>query len=136
MKGKKINGKPIIVEFNRPGAHKYNHKQSKFIPIGPVRVQPPPCRKDRVGDYGDVRDGKNVISSNGVLKKNIKNLCKQPQLPTKQWKGSRNTREKIDPRFSFKEDGIMSTFHDSRTTVMIKNIPNKYRFLLKTRLEH
>ncbi|PWA52026.1 Nucleotide-binding, alpha-beta plait [Artemisia annua] len=126
MKGQKINRKPVFVEFNRPGGHKHNHKQNKFMPISPVRVQSPPCRKDRVGDYGGAREGKNVISPNGVLKKNIKNLYKQPQLPTKQWKGSRNTREKIDPRFSFKEDGIMSTFHDSRTTVMIKNIPNKY----------
>ncbi|GKC52974.1 protein terminal ear1, partial [Tanacetum coccineum] len=126
MKGQKINGKPVVVDFNRPVGHKYNHKQNKFMPISPVRVQSPPCRKDRVGDNGGAREGKNVISPNGGLKKNVKILYKQPHLPAKQWKGSRNTREKIDPRFSFKEDGILSTFRDSRTTVMIKNIPNKY----------
>ncbi|KAI3698522.1 hypothetical protein L2E82_42135 [Cichorium intybus] len=47
---------------------------------------------------------------------------------SKQRKGSRQTREKYDPRFLIKEDGIISesSFSDSRTTVMIKNIPNKY----------
>lgn len=54
------------------------------------------------------------------------------------WKGGNSNVMKLkqakddDPRFLINEDAIMeSDCKDSRTTVMIKNIPNKYRFGLK-----
>ncbi|CAA3031657.1 terminal ear1-like [Olea europaea subsp. europaea] len=44
--------------------------------------------------------------------------------------GAKHGRD-YDPRFLIKEDAIMeSNCRDSRTTVMIKNIPNKYRSVL------
>lgn len=46
-------------------------------------------------------------------------------------KGWRQTGKDYDPRFLIKEDAIVeSDSTDSRTTLMIKNIPNKYRFFL------
>lgn len=48
------------------------------------------------------------------------------------WKISWSSKQSkdCDPRFLIKEDAIMeSNYRDSRTTVMIKNIPNKYRLI-------
>ncbi|KAL3501098.1 hypothetical protein ACH5RR_035547 [Cinchona calisaya] len=43
------------------------------------------------------------------------------------WKGSSRQSKEYDPRFLINEDAIIeSNCPDSRTTVMIKNIPNKY----------
>jgi len=57
----------------------------------------------------------------------------QPQqLPrSRHWKGKQ--AKKLEARFLIKEDAIVESGpKDTRTTVMIKNIPNKYRsvFLL------
>lgn len=51
----------------------------------------------------------------------------QQQLPrSRNWKGKQG--RKLETRFLIKEDAIVeSSNKDSRTTVMIKNIPNKYR---------
>ncbi|XP_024960902.1 protein terminal ear1 [Cynara cardunculus var. scolymus] len=139
VNGQEIDGKVVVVEFSRlGGGQKYNYKQNKFHPINsggvpplhinvtrkflpapivPYRPQPPPSPphygKDRsqspeqqgrwVGGGGGCNGGRNKI-----------------------FKGSRYSREKSDPRFLIKEDGTISSFQDSRTTVMIKNIPNKY----------
>lgn len=48
----------------------------------------------------------------------------------KGWKGIGSTNGKeYDPRFLINEDSVLlSNCSDPRTTVMIKNIPNKYRF--------
>ncbi|XVE74904.1 hypothetical protein DITRI_Ditri12bG0055900 [Diplodiscus trichospermus] len=68
-----------------------------------------------------------------TAKKNEKNQLivngsigsKQQQCRGRPWKG-RPTR-KLDARFLISEDAMVeSNFKDSRTTVMIKNIPNKY----------
>lgn len=65
----------------------------------------------------------------GVIKKQQQHQTNNKGVASKLWKGSRNSKE-YDPRFLIKEDAIMvSNCSDSRTTVMIKNIPNKYRFV-------
>nr|XP_043627048.1 protein terminal ear1 homolog [Erigeron canadensis] len=139
VNGQEIRGKPVVVEFSRPGGLKNNYKLNKFLPISPggVPVRPlvPPYRALPMSLSND-----NVNSPPGGVKKNGKNLIKH-QLPigeqngrcgsggernNKQWKGSRYTREKCDVRFLMKEDDVVSSFKDLRTTVMIKNIPNKY----------
>ncbi|XP_022775851.1 protein terminal ear1-like [Durio zibethinus] len=53
------------------------------------------------------------------------NGSKQQQCRGKPWKGRQ--AKKFDPRFLISEDAMVeSNCKDSRTTVMIKNIPNKY----------
>ncbi|KAI3501828.1 hypothetical protein L1887_29854 [Cichorium endivia] len=118
----------------------------KFPSDSPAfRPSPPPSSPPASSHYNS-RSSKGVNELGGndnvvdwfrsSLKKTGK---KQPEQPgsvgsggggvwSKQRKGSRQTREKYDPRFLIKEDGIISesSFSDSRTTVMIKNIPNKY----------
>ncbi|KAF9673392.1 hypothetical protein SADUNF_Sadunf10G0019300 [Salix dunnii] len=51
---------------------------------------------------------------------------KQQQKSAKSWKGTRQTK-KFDNRFLISDDSMVdNNGSDSRTTVMIKNIPNKY----------
>ncbi|XP_071709334.1 protein terminal ear1 homolog [Rutidosis leptorrhynchoides] len=151
VNGREICGKQVVVEFSRPGGYKYNYKQNKVLTIGSGGVQPapyhpqPPCRKDRVVDYGGAREVINVNSYRDGYKKNRKNFFKSQQRPlereakwlsgsdcdgnggrNKPWKGSKYGREKCDEWFSIKEDDVISSDRDPRTTVMIKNIPNKY----------
>ncbi|XP_076889946.1 protein terminal ear1 homolog [Bidens hawaiensis] len=133
INGKDINGKIMVVEFSRPGAYRNGPKLSRFnhgsIGLPPVIVprkfpiearpyRPPPTRSP-------------PPQSPHSLKKVVK---KQPEQQgggrswSKQRKGSRHMRERFDPRFLIKGDGVISesSASDSRTTVMIKNIPNKY----------
>ena len=49
------------------------------------------------------------------------------QPKSRPWKG-KGRRKIFDPKFLIKEDAIIDPgFRDTRTTVMVKNIPNKYR---------
>ena len=82
---------------------------------------------------GDVIVGK--VADRGPPKRSF-NKCqnnqsvtsiKQQQKSAKSWKRSRQGR-KLDGRFLISDDSTVETSgSDSRTTVMIKNIPNKYR---------
>jgi RNA recognition motif-containing protein len=71
------------------------------------------------------KSGSHVTSSSGTSKQHQQ----QQQIKgSRLWKGLRQSKE-YDPRFLINEDAIMeSNCRDCRTTVMIKNIPNKYRF--------
>jgi hypothetical protein len=82
---------------------------------------------------GDVASGIEEKETNGPPKRNAKkspsnNLAvaaKQPKS-SRPWKGRQ--AKKFDSRFLINEDAILEpNCRDSRTTVMIKNIPNKYR---------
>lgn len=82
---------------------------------------------------GDVANGIEEKETNGPPKRNAKkspsnNLAvaaKQPKS-SRPWKGRQ--AKKFDSRFLINEDAILEpNCRDSRTTVMIKNIPNKYR---------
>ncbi|XP_023733725.1 protein terminal ear1 homolog [Lactuca sativa] len=158
MNGKEIDGKTVVVEFSRPGGHKNSPKHFRLNPITSPRPQPiilarkfpaespvyrpPPPPSPPASSHNNSRSSKGMseLGGNGnvvewyrsSLKKTGKKLPEQSAsgggVWSKQRKGSRQTREKYDPRFLIKEDGIISesSFSDSRTTVMIKNIPNKY----------
>ncbi|XVF02606.1 hypothetical protein REPUB_Repub04eG0189400 [Reevesia pubescens] len=80
--------------------------------------------EEKVGSGGPKKNTKKnqnnpsttVSSSNG---------SKQQQCRGRPWKGRQ--AKKFDPRFLISEDAMVeSNCKDSRTTVMIKNIPNKY----------
>ncbi|KAJ9549505.1 hypothetical protein OSB04_022048 [Centaurea solstitialis] len=143
VNGKEIHGKTVVVEFSRPGGHKNSPKHNRFHPItntatNAATVRPPPIILSRKFPSPPpptpCGNGKVVDWFRSSLKKPGK---KPPEnvggggvgVWSKQRKGSRQARERYDPRFLIKEDGIISessSFSDSRTTVMIKNIPNKY----------
>ncbi|KAI7748883.1 hypothetical protein M8C21_032804, partial [Ambrosia artemisiifolia] len=138
INGKEIKGKIVVVEFSR-GGNKNSPKQHRLNPIssiGPPSViftrkfplesrpyhppPPPPSHPLRKTGTKQLQQGGGGAWS-------------------KQRKGLRQARNKYDPRFIIKEDGIIDSepsVLDSRTTIMIKNIPNKYRCNSETVAEH
>ncbi|KAK3026068.1 hypothetical protein RJ639_042560 [Escallonia herrerae] len=80
------------------------------------------CNSKRAGPKKVSKKGNCPSSVVTVISKKGQPLSKG----SKPWKGSRHCKE-FDSRFLIKEDAIVeSNCRDSRTTVMIKNIPNKY----------
>ncbi|GAV59784.1 RRM_1 domain-containing protein/RRM_2 domain-containing protein [Cephalotus follicularis] len=80
---------------------------------------------------GAVDSGTEEKLASGAIKKSIKKSSqkgqpmKQQQPRSKPWKGRQV--KKFDARFLINEDAMVeSNSFDTRTTVMIKNIPNKY----------
>ncbi|KAD4983237.1 hypothetical protein R6Q59_002909 [Mikania micrantha] len=128
LNGKEINGKPVVVEFNRPGEHKLNYVQSELISGALYSRPPPPRKKDSLVEYGVAREVDNLAPScSGGQKKNVQSSTGGNGCRNKPWKGPRyRHRGRCDPRFLIKDEAFFSSFQDSRTTVMIKNIPNKY----------
>ncbi|KAK9076193.1 hypothetical protein SSX86_004526 [Deinandra increscens subsp. villosa] len=131
--GKEINGQTVIVEFSRPGGHKH----SRFKPVISTRSPGPPqviVARKHYTETGPNRlplpPPPPATSPSNPLRKTGKKQTEQPGgcSWSKQRKGSRHARERYDPRFLIKEDGVISesSVLDTRTTVMIKNIPNKY----------
>lgn len=125
----------MVVEFSRPGGYRNGPKFSRFshgsIGLPPVIVSrkfPIESRPYRPPTTRSPPPAQPPHSLKKVVKK-------QPEQQgggcswSKQRKGSRHMRERFDPKFLIKGDGVISEsgILDSRTTVMIKNIPNKYR---------
>lgn len=200
MNGKQIHGKPVVIEFSRPGGHgrkffnpsaisKHNVLHSvpplNFPPQSPALPpnSPPPLPRKNTGRFAPVApprshllkkssvnkgisnsnsnsnsstnpegvsksDNSNPVSvetsmgstnlseevgNNGVEEKpGMKNYSsetkQQAAARSRNWKGKQGKKQ--ETRFLIKEDAIVeSSLKDSRTTVMIKNIPNKYRFV-------
>ncbi|ESW35689.1 hypothetical protein PHAVU_001G256300 [Phaseolus vulgaris] len=178
MNGKQIHGKPIIIEFSRPGGHtrKFFH-HSASSKATPLDFNAPPRRFDAprlhsshpqlarkkslespvkveesvdeaigsmslTGDVGNGVEEQQHSHGGGPPRRNLsrKQNCEttlvvattkqqqqQPQqLPrSRHWKGKQ--AKKHEARFLIKEDAIVESGpKDPRTTVMIKNIPNKY----------
>ncbi|XP_027099341.1 protein terminal ear1 homolog [Coffea arabica] len=74
-------------------------------------------------------NGTNIASgSSGTATSSSTSKHQQQQTKgSRPWKGSSRQSKEYDPRFLINEDAIIeSNCPDSRTTVMIKNIPNKY----------
>lgn len=84
------------------------------------------------------KSGNHVVINPSGTPKQFQHLNLQQQQQQQQqtnkgnnkpWKGSSRQSKEYDPRFLINEDAVTeSNCRDSRTTVMIKNIPNKYRF--------
>ncbi|KAK1408703.1 hypothetical protein QVD17_40701 [Tagetes erecta] len=123
INGKEINGKTVVVEFSRPGGCKFGPKPNRLNHVNvAVAVNSTISRKF-------CSPPPPPLQAQHLTKKLMK---KQPEQSggcswSRQRKGSRN-REKFDSRFLIKEDSVISesSGYDPRTTVMIKNIPNKY----------
>ncbi|KAJ0779909.1 putative RNA recognition motif domain, mei2-like RNA recognition, RNA-binding domain superfamily [Helianthus annuus] len=128
INGKEINGNTVVVEFSRPGGYKTGPKHSRFRHISSVGSPPIIVPRKFPSESRPYRPPPPPSPS---LKKIVKK--QQPDQQggcswSKQRKGSRYTRERYDPRYLIRGDGVISesSVFDSRTTVMIKNIPNKY----------
>ncbi|KAK4488796.1 hypothetical protein RD792_004585 [Penstemon davidsonii] len=150
MNGREIYGKSIVVDFSRPGGqskklqkgpliptklnNNNNHSPRSSIPSSPST---PPQSRWRKAVGGS---GKSTSSSTGSsVQESMNNLCigsnrknisfKNSGGGGRPWKGGgRHGGKEYDPRFLINiEDGtLLSESNSSRTTVMIKNIPNKY----------
>lgn len=178
MNGKEINGKPVVIEFSRPGGFtkKFFNAQAQAqhlmnsdynIPPSPIhhpfRKKPSPyCSSSNkpnpninTNHHPTMEDLSLAEQDTDVaipINGNPRRTCKKSQnnnhhqslvvvsATTKQhqqqvknknrlWKGKQ--AKKFDARFLINGDAMVdSNSKDSRTTVMIKNIPNKYRFSL------
>ncbi|XP_019176673.1 PREDICTED: protein terminal ear1 homolog [Ipomoea nil] len=177
MNRKEINGKPVFIEFSRPGGNNSRRRYPRPIPFSspkprprPITTQsppPPPYRHHTSNHPGasslhdsmeslTIRNGNGNGNGNGndwyngcfrsnskkSLRKNhgknspsrspssSSSSSKQNRGKTatgKPWKKSIVGGNENDPRFMINEDDIEeSDCRDNRTTIMIKNIPNKY----------
>lgn len=172
MNRKEINGKPVLIEFSRPGGNSRRrfprpipfsspkprsittHSPPSPTPTAPQ--PPPPCRispssvqgsmdsltiiRNESGNGSDWYNGSSRTNSKKSWRKSGKNSSslspssssskQHPKKTGKPWKKSNDGGNDNDPRFMINEEEIKesSECRDSRTTVMIKNIPNKYRF--------
>ncbi|XP_017635457.1 protein terminal ear1 homolog isoform X2 [Gossypium arboreum] len=146
MNGKEINGKQVVIEFSRPGGFSGSGRYSANIPPRSFlsRSQSPTenLSDSRKGSPNEIKESKKSsvatavvgggAAANKVAKnqnnqspQRISNGVKQQQCRGRPWKGKQG--RKFDPRFLISEDAMAeSNCKDSRTTVMIKNIPNKY----------
>ncbi|XVE85199.1 hypothetical protein DITRI_Ditri17bG0072900 [Diplodiscus trichospermus] len=84
--------------------------------------------EEKVGGGGAKKNAKkNQINSQSTASCSNGSKQQQQQCRGRPWKGRQ--AKKFDPRFLINEDAMVesnSNCKDSRTTVMIKNIPNKY----------
>lgn len=147
MNGEEICGKQVVIEFSRPGGHKNKFMSSRqpqlpFQPLQPPLILNPPMRqsvtsmkdknknvspnsggvavKDSMRSLSitDGDDNKSRGMQSDTKSKNVANLGKKRQM--------RNTEIN---QFLISEETMKDpSCRDPRTTLMIKNIPNKYRF--------
>ncbi|CAN0896312.1 Protein terminal ear1, partial [Linum grandiflorum] len=141
MNGKEILGKPVVIEFSRPGG--FNKKlslsssfinsssSSKFIPL------PPPVRRFHTSPSPPPPPPPPLLAPRHILQRNLSNEGKKGTKlnlnanNNKQWKGGKSycrydSKFLINDDEPIKESSSSSSNTDLRTTVMIKNIPNKY----------
>ncbi|CAI0425946.1 unnamed protein product [Linum tenue] len=175
MNGKEILGRPVVIEFSRPGGFskkffnstannsaKVIDKDTKYIPLRPTpppstrrsfnpRPSSPPrimVRKNPIVDGFSL--GMEGLSMKGGGKKLSHSRVGLQQQKSgggsgsgngngcsRVWKGGKQlmkgNNNRYDSRFLINEEAMVessssssSNWGDSRTTVMIKNIPNKY----------
>lgn len=155
MNGKEIQGKHVIIEFSRPGGHGRKSfpatqiRNSRYPPP-PLPLPPPPppvppprpylsqrqhsakrsSRRKSLGNETQVEASMAELSIGSSRRSSKKGHTGHSSGSSKQcnrpWKARQKT---LDSHYLINEDAIMvdSNCRDPRTTVMIKNIPNKYR---------
>ncbi|VFQ89992.1 unnamed protein product [Cuscuta campestris] len=141
MNGKEINGRPLLVEFSRPGGlNSRRFPRPKSSPPSPTTAVLP-----RVQDHSPSSSSRKNSSSGGGKRSWKKGgggggggcSGKPKGKGGREWRwwnegnnnNNNNNVDGYDPRFvMMNEDEIDngSDCRDLRTTVMIKNIPNKY----------
>ncbi|CAD5324169.1 unnamed protein product [Arabidopsis thaliana] len=151
MNGKEIGGKQVVIEFSRPGGIKNRFRSSRQpqLPFQPLRQPPiliPPLRQS----VTFIKDkNKNVSPKNGVITvdASMRSLCiidvddnktrgtrgtESECVETKsknvaKWGKKRQMKNMELSQFLISEETMEDpSCRDPRTTLMIKNIPNKY----------
>lgn len=144
MNGKEIEGKSIAIEFSKQSGyygrrffHSTNPNPNAYISNKPLHFNypppPPPSPRRRFGppQFSHKNFGPGSMTSNSLNgdenhfspRRNFGRefIGERPW----NWKGKQPYKNEI--RYIIKEDAIVES--DSRTTLMIKNIPNKYRYV-------
>ncbi|KAL4348805.1 hypothetical protein GQ457_17G013820 [Hibiscus cannabinus] len=124
--------------------HRLANRHSPTIPRSFLSRSQSPTKKATDSSKGNPNENNKSrspvgtpVACGGAARKTVKknqnnqsterndNGVKQQQFRGKPWKGKQGRR--FDPRFLISEEAMAeSNCQDSRTTVMIKNIPNKY----------
>ncbi|KAF8080352.1 hypothetical protein N665_0952s0010 [Sinapis alba] len=132
MDGKTIDGKPILVQFSRPGG--FNKKlllssgfNKSFLSN---HHHPPPHYRPQV-PFRKREPVKGKPLKHPNLSSGESNRCEQQynKIINNDKRSKKHTMKTLvsDGRFTINEDTISAAdSRDGRTTVMIKNIPNKY----------
>ncbi|KAK8657371.1 hypothetical protein V6N13_035612 [Hibiscus sabdariffa] len=116
-------------------AHRFSNRYTPNIPPRCfVSRSQSPTKKMSDSSKGNPNDNNKTSAAAVAAKKTVKTAQRssdgakqqqQQQCRGKPWKGKQG--RKLDPRFLISEESMAeSNCQDSRTTVMIKNIPNKY----------
>ncbi|VVA94412.1 unnamed protein product [Arabis nemorensis] len=136
MDGKSIDGKPIVVQFSRPGG--FSRKlflASRFNKNFFFNHHFPPPPPALTYHHRRLPSSAGQFRRKGSMKVNTRRNQKQPyERQEKYINNTKRTKEHVnknvsDGCFVINEDAIAgesSGCRDGRTTVMIKNIPNKY----------
>ncbi|CAA7049753.1 unnamed protein product [Microthlaspi erraticum] len=144
LNGEEICGRQVVIEFSRPGGLRNKFMSSRqpqlpFQPLQPPLSLSPPMRQS----VSLMKDkNKNVSPNNGVVavKDSMRSLCitdddnrtRGMQSETKSknvanWGMKRQMRNTELSQFLISEETMKDpSCRDPRTTLMIKNIPNKY----------
>ncbi|CAN6848821.1 unnamed protein product [Brassica oleracea] len=142
MNGEEICGKEVVIEYSRPGGikNKFRSLRQPHVLFQPPPILAPPMRqpltlmKDK---------NKNVSPNNGVsvveasmgslcIKDNEHNKIRGAESETKsknvaKWGKKRHMKSMELSQFLISEETMDDpSCRDPRTTLMIKNIPNKY----------
>ncbi|CAI0425944.1 unnamed protein product [Linum tenue] len=148
MNGKEILGRPVVIEFSRPGGFskkffnstannsaKVIDKDTKYIPLRPT---PPPSTR-RSFNPRPSSPPRIMVRKNPIV--DGFSLGMEGLSMNRVWKGGKQlmkgNNNRYDSRFLINEEAMVessssssSNWGDSRTTVMIKNIPNNQKLLL------
>lgn len=139
LNGKEINGKPITIEFSKPKS--FHSNPNAYISNKPFNfnLNPPPSPRRRFSPRPHSpqlshksltfnRVNHNRIGSMGSLKGEERypfvRVQSRESFGESAWSWRGKIAKKHENRFLIKEDAIVES--DPRTTLMIKNIPNKY----------
>ncbi|EOA25625.1 hypothetical protein CARUB_v10018978mg [Capsella rubella] len=145
MNGEEIGGKQVVIEFSRPGGLKNKFRSSRLLqlPFQPPPVLSPPLRQS----VNLVKDKNKIVSpNNGVIAVNasMRSLCIVNDVDDKtrgaesecvetksknmaKYGKKRQIKNMELSQFLISEETMENpSCRDPRTTLMIKNIPNKY----------
>ncbi|KAI3995906.1 hypothetical protein MKX01_017103 [Papaver californicum] len=155
MDGKEIEGKRVMIEFSRPGGYSNKmNRNSTTTPIKEVKAGSitdamsilslnknknndksgsSSTDKKKTKSKNKTSNGDNYTTTEDVVtNKEIKKSCSSSGSSScsssRSWKSNRQQIKGLSSNFLIDEAAIMESncIRDTRTTVMIKNIPNKH----------
>ncbi|CAH8361053.1 unnamed protein product [Eruca vesicaria subsp. sativa] len=138
MNGEEIYGKQVVIEFSRPGGckNKFTPFRQPKLPFQPRPILTPTPLRESITLMED--NSKNVTSPNNgvdVVEASMRELCNVEDEAESEVKsknvaklGKKKQMKRMElSQFLISEETIdVPSCRDPRTTLMIKNIPNKY----------